>query len=60
MKFLNKLITQQQCKYRIILRKLIYRPRTGILRAKWLEELESKEELKVTTRFAKKDIGECY
>jgi hypothetical protein len=43
-----------------MLRKLIYRPRAGILRAKWLEELESKEELKVTTRFAERDIRKCY
>jgi hypothetical protein len=43
-----------------MLKKLIYRPRAGILRAKWLEELESKEELKVTIRFAKRDIGKYY
>jgi hypothetical protein len=41
-------------------KKLIYRPRTGILRAKWLEELESKKELKVTIRFTERDIGKCY
>jgi hypothetical protein len=28
-----------------MLRKLTYRPRTGILRAKWLKELELEEEL---------------
>jgi hypothetical protein len=27
-----------------MLRKLIYRPKTGTLRAKWLEELESEKE----------------
>jgi hypothetical protein len=43
-----------------MLRKLIYRPKAGILRAKWLEELKSKKELKVTTKFAKRDIGKCY
>jgi hypothetical protein len=40
-----------------LLRKLIYRPRTGILRAKWLEELKLEEELSKATRFAKKNIG---
>jgi hypothetical protein len=43
-----------------MLRKLIYKPRAGILRAKWLEELELEKELKVTTRFTKRDIGKCY
>jgi hypothetical protein len=39
-----------------MLRKLIYRSKTDILRAKWLKELELKEELRVTIRFAKRDI----
>jgi hypothetical protein len=39
-----------------MLRKLIYRPKTGTLRAKWLEELELKKEFKVTTRFAERNI----
>jgi hypothetical protein len=43
-----------------MLRKLIYRPKAGILRVKWLKELKSKEELRVTTRFTKRDIGKCY
>jgi hypothetical protein len=43
-----------------MLRKLIYRPKIGILKAKWLEELESKEEFKVTIKFAERDIGKCY
>jgi hypothetical protein len=34
--------------YRILLKKLIYRPRTGTPRAKWLKELELKKELGVT------------
>jgi hypothetical protein len=42
-----------------MLKKLTYRPRTGTLRAKWLEELELKEELRVTIRFAKKNIKKC-
>jgi hypothetical protein len=46
--------------HRTLLRKLIYKPKAGILRAKWLEELELKEELRVTIRFAERDIGKCY
>jgi hypothetical protein len=42
-----------------MLRKLIYRPKTGTPRAKWLEELELKKELRVTTRFTKRNIGKC-
>jgi hypothetical protein len=40
-----------------MLKKLIYRPRAGILRVKWLEELKLKEKLKVTIKFAKRNIG---
>jgi hypothetical protein len=43
-----------------MLKKLTYRPKTGTLRAKWLKELELKKEFKVTTRFAKRDIGKYY
>jgi hypothetical protein len=39
-----------------MLKKLIYRPKTGTLRAKWLEELELKKELRVTIRFAERNI----
>jgi hypothetical protein len=39
-----------------MLRKLIYRPKTGTLRAKWLKELKLKEELKVIIRFTEKNI----
>jgi hypothetical protein len=39
-----------------MLKKLIYRPKTGTLRAKWLKELKLKEELRVTIRFAKRNI----
>jgi hypothetical protein len=35
--------------YRTLLKKLIYRPKAGILRVKWLKEFKLKEELKVTT-----------
>jgi hypothetical protein len=43
-----------------MLRKLIYRPKAGTLRAKWLEELKLKKKLKITIRFAKRDIKKCY
>jgi hypothetical protein len=39
-----------------MLKKLIYRPKTGTLRAKWLKELKLEEELRVTIRFAKRNI----
>ena len=38
----------------------MYRPRAGILRAKWLKELKLKKELKVVTRFTEKNIKKCY
>jgi hypothetical protein len=40
-------------------KKLIYRPKTGTPRAKWLEKLKLKEELGVTTKFTKRNIGKC-
>ena len=38
----------------------MYRPRAGILRAKWLKEFELEEELRVVTKFAERNIGKCY
>ena len=38
----------------------MYRPRTGILKAKQLKELKLEEEFKVVTKFIKKNIGKCY
>jgi hypothetical protein len=46
--------------YRTLLKKLIYKPRAGTLRAKWLEKLELKKELKVSIRFTEKNIEKCY
>jgi hypothetical protein len=43
--------------HRTSLKKLMYRPKIGTLRAKWLKELKLKKELKVTTRFAEQNIG---
>ena len=38
----------------------MYRPKAGILKAKWLKELKSEKKLKAVTRFAKKNIGKYY
>ena len=38
----------------------MHRPKVGILRAKWLEELKLKKELRVVTRFAERNIGKYY
>ena len=38
----------------------MYRPKVGTLKAKQLEELKLEEELKVVTKFVKKNIGKCY
>ena len=56
-KFPNKL---QQQKYRILLKKLIYRPKASTLKIKWLKELKLKKKLKIVTKFAKKNIGKYY
>jgi hypothetical protein len=42
-----------------MLKKLIYRPKAGTLRVKWLEELELEEELRVTIKFTERNIGKC-
>ena len=57
LKFPNK---PQQQKHRTLLRKLIYRPKIGILKAKQLKKLKLKEKLEIVTRFVKKNIGKCY
>jgi hypothetical protein len=38
----------------------MYKFKAGILRAKWLEKLKLEKELRVTIRFAKRNIGKCY
>ena len=38
----------------------MYRPRAGILRAKWLKKLKLKKKLKVVTKFIKRNIGKYY
>ena len=38
----------------------MYRPKAGILKAKQLEELKLKKELKIVTKFVKRNIGKCY
>ena len=46
--------------HQTLLRKLIYRPRAGILRAKQLEEFKQEEDFKAATKFTERNIGECY
>ena len=38
----------------------MYRPKVGILKAKWLKELKLKKEFRVITRFIKKNIRKYY
>ena len=57
LKFPNK---PQQQKYRTLPKKLMYRPKAGILKAKQLKELKLKEKLKAVTKFAEKNIGKYY
>ena len=57
LKFPNK---PQQQKYKTLLKKLIYRPKVGILKAKQLKKLKLKEKLKAVTKFAERNIGKYY
>ena len=43
-----------------LLRKLMYRPKAGTPRAKWLEEFKQEEDFKTTTKFAERNIGKCH
>ena len=38
----------------------MYRPRVGTSRAKQLEKLKQEEDLRVVTKFTKKNIGKCH
>ena len=38
----------------------MYRPKVGILRAKWLKKFKLKEKFKIVTRFVKKNIKKYY
>ena len=46
--------------HQTLLRKLIYRPRAGTPRAKWLKEFKQKEDFRAVTKFIEKNIGKCY
>jgi hypothetical protein len=46
--------------HRTLFKKLMHKPKIGTLRVKWLEKLKLKEELRVTIRFTKRNIGKCY
>ena len=41
-------------------KKLIYRPRVGTPRAKWLEEFKQEKDFKAATRFMEKNIRKCH
>ena len=55
LKFPNKL---QQQKYRTSPKKLMHRPKVGILKAKWLEEFKLKKKLKIIIKFVEKKYKE--
>ena len=38
----------------------MYKPKVGTLKAKQLKELKLKKELKIVTKFVKKNIGKYY
>ena len=42
---------------KVILRKIINRLKVGILRVKWLKELEQEEEFRAITRFIEYNIN---
>ena len=46
--------------HQTLLKKLIYRFRAGISKAKWLEEFKQEEDFRTATRFIEKNIGKCY
>ena len=46
--------------HRTLLKKLIYRPRAGTLKAKQLEEFKQEEDFKTATKFIKRNIGKCH
>jgi len=47
-------------KDRAPMQRITNRPKTGILRAKWLTKLEEEEDLGILTRFKKQYIKGCY
>jgi len=44
----------------VLVQRITNRPRVGILRAKWLTKLKSKEDLGILIRFKKRYIKGCY
>ena len=46
--------------HRTLLRKLMYRPKAGTPRAKWLEELKQEEDFRAATKFTERNIGKCH
>ena len=46
--------------HQTLLKKLIYRPRTGTPKAKQLKEFKQEEDLKAATKFTERNIGKCH
>ena len=46
--------------HRTLLKKLIYRPKVGIPRAKWLKEFKQEKDFKAATKFIEKNIRKYY
>ena len=46
--------------HRTLPRKLMYRPKTGTPRAKWLKEFKQEEDLGTATKFTERNIGKCH
>ena len=46
--------------HRTLPKKLIYRPRVGIPKAKQLEKFKQEEDFKATTKFTKRNIGKYH
>ena len=46
--------------HQTLLRKLMYRLKAGIPRAKQLEELKQEIFFKTATKFAERNIGKCH
>ena len=46
--------------HRTSLRKLMYRPRAGTPRVKWLEKFKQEEDFKTATKFTERNIKKYY
>ena len=46
--------------HRTLLKKLIYRPRAGIPKVKWLKEFKQEEDFKTVTKFPERNIKKYH